>query len=335
MALDQHRAGHNPTAGQVMGDGAAAGAAAPAGGAAGSSTDLPDFEAPAPARTLQRDLEEAGGGAGVYSLPLQRQWELKRPEWADDMIPEIMDGKNIADFVDPDIEAKLDELEREEEERAALAALAAEAAPMDDGAAEAHAQVAKLASAIRKKKGVIKATARREKAANHPTMPRNVRARSKSLGGLQQHLSGIGIETEAAALANARSKAKARAPASPAGGDERGRSAKRRDADAMDVDGAVGGGGSGGKRGVRSGSRVPSDRSATRRDAASLARARSPSATGLRDEAALRKAEKLSKQKQKLMSKMGKATESDRRIAIKKPKHLFSGKRGNGKTDRR
>mmetsp|Transcript_34238 Transcript_34238/g.114277 ORF Transcript_34238/g.114277 Transcript_34238/m.114277 type:complete len:533 (+) Transcript_34238:120-1718(+) len=93
---------------------AAAGAAVPAGGAAGSSTDLPDFEAPAPARTLQRDLEEAGGGAGVYSLPLQRQWELKRPEWADDMIPEIMDGKNIADFVDPDIEAKLDELEREE-----------------------------------------------------------------------------------------------------------------------------------------------------------------------------------------------------------------------------
>ncbi|EOD04385.1 hypothetical protein EMIHUDRAFT_466218 [Emiliania huxleyi CCMP1516] len=84
--------------------GAAVGAAAPAGGAAGSSTDLPDFEAPAPARTLQRDLEEAGGGAGVYSLPLQRQWELKRPEWADDMIPEIMDGKNIADFVDPDIE---------------------------------------------------------------------------------------------------------------------------------------------------------------------------------------------------------------------------------------
>ena len=71
---------------------------------------------------------------------------------------------------------------------------------------------------------------------------------------------------------------------------------------------------------MRSGSRVPSDRSATRRDAASLARARSPSATGLRDEAALRKAEKLSKQKQKLMSKMGKATESDRRI--KKPKHL-------------
>ena len=39
------------------------------------------------------------------------------------MIPEIMDGKNIADFVDADIAAKLEELEQEEDERAQLAAL--------------------------------------------------------------------------------------------------------------------------------------------------------------------------------------------------------------------
>jgi hypothetical protein len=30
-------------------------------------------------------------------------------------MPEIMDGKNVADFIDPDIEEKLDALEREEE----------------------------------------------------------------------------------------------------------------------------------------------------------------------------------------------------------------------------
>jgi len=53
------------------------------------------------------------------------------------------------------------------------------------------------------------------------------------------------------------------------------------------------------------------------------------------DAAALVKMEKLTKQKQFRMNKFGKATESDRRIAIKKPKHLFTGKRGNGKTDRR
>lgn len=32
-----------------------------------------------------------------------------------DIIPEIMDGKNIADFIDPDIAEKLEALEREEE----------------------------------------------------------------------------------------------------------------------------------------------------------------------------------------------------------------------------
>lgn len=32
-----------------------------------------------------------------------------------DIIPEIMDGKNVADFIDPDIAEKLDALEREEE----------------------------------------------------------------------------------------------------------------------------------------------------------------------------------------------------------------------------
>ena len=30
-------------------------------------------------------------------------------------MPEILDGKNIADFIDPDIEEKLEALEREEE----------------------------------------------------------------------------------------------------------------------------------------------------------------------------------------------------------------------------
>jgi nucleolar GTP-binding protein len=30
-------------------------------------------------------------------------------------MPELQDGKNVADFIDPDIVARLDELEREEE----------------------------------------------------------------------------------------------------------------------------------------------------------------------------------------------------------------------------
>lgn len=40
---------------------------------------------------------------------------LANDEWKNDVIPEIMDGKNIADFIDPDIAEKLEALEREEE----------------------------------------------------------------------------------------------------------------------------------------------------------------------------------------------------------------------------
>merc|ERR1719310_1755222 len=51
---------------------------------------------------------------------------LEDPKWKYDVVPEIMDGKNIADFVDPDIDRKLAELEKEE------ALLSAEAKLNDD-----------------------------------------------------------------------------------------------------------------------------------------------------------------------------------------------------------
>jgi nucleolar GTP-binding protein len=42
-------------------------------------------------------------------------------DWKHDVVPEFMDGHNIADWVDPDIERQLDELDREEDERMARA----------------------------------------------------------------------------------------------------------------------------------------------------------------------------------------------------------------------
>lgn len=41
---------------------------------------------------------------------------MKNDEWKFDIIPEIIDGKNIAEYIDPDIMKKLEELEKEEEE---------------------------------------------------------------------------------------------------------------------------------------------------------------------------------------------------------------------------
>jgi nucleolar GTP-binding protein len=42
-------------------------------------------------------------------------WLLENPEWKYDIQPEVLDGKNVADFIDVDIMEKLEALEREEE----------------------------------------------------------------------------------------------------------------------------------------------------------------------------------------------------------------------------
>lgn len=54
-----------------------------------------------------RKLEEENGGAGVFNIPLQEHYIIPE-EWKYDAVPEIYNGKNIADFVDPDIWQKLD-----------------------------------------------------------------------------------------------------------------------------------------------------------------------------------------------------------------------------------
>ena len=69
---------------------------------------------------------------------------------------------------------------------------------------------------------------------------------------------------------------------------------------------------------VRSSSRVPRDKS------------------GVRDEAMASKVKQLKKKtERKLLHKESRVSEADRAIFVKKPKHLFSGKRKMGKTDRR
>ena len=68
-------------------------------------------------RKTERDLEWENGGPGQYQPNHRKTWDLDDPEWVDDIVPEIMDGHNIYDNVDPDIADRLVELEGEEERR--------------------------------------------------------------------------------------------------------------------------------------------------------------------------------------------------------------------------
>ncbi|VAI83885.1 unnamed protein product [Triticum turgidum subsp. durum] len=65
-------------------------------------------------KKLERDLENENGGAGVYSASLKKHYLLADDEWKEDILPEILDGHNVADFLDPDILERCEELEREE-----------------------------------------------------------------------------------------------------------------------------------------------------------------------------------------------------------------------------
>lgn len=69
-----------------------------------------------PFRKLQKDVERELGedykfdDRKLYVLPSEEKY---------DVIPELINGKNVADFIDPEILEKLEELEREEELREA------------------------------------------------------------------------------------------------------------------------------------------------------------------------------------------------------------------------
>lgn len=66
-------------------------------------------------RPTLKEVQETQGGAGVFNFPLQEHFLLEDPDWKYDIMPEFFEGKNVADFVDIDIEKKLMELEQEEE----------------------------------------------------------------------------------------------------------------------------------------------------------------------------------------------------------------------------
>lgn len=67
-------------------------------------------------RVTEKDLQEKHGGAGVYSADHRKHYLLEDDSWKYDIMPEILEGHNVADFIDADIDAKLAEIEREEEE---------------------------------------------------------------------------------------------------------------------------------------------------------------------------------------------------------------------------
>ncbi|KAA0061017.1 nucleolar GTP-binding protein 1-like [Cucumis melo var. makuwa] len=267
-------------------------------------------------RKTEKDLEEENGGAGVYSASLKKNYILANDEWKEDIMPEIMDGHNVSDFIDPDILFRLEELEREEGFRQA------EEAKDDfemDGA-ELTPEEQEALAAIRRKKSVLIQQHRIKKstAESRPIVPRKFdKDREYTTRRMGRQLSVLGLDPTLA-VNRARNKSRGR---------KRERSPDRGDAtgdNTMDVD-----------------DETPSKKLRMRSMSMSRSRSRSrpPSEVtpgdGFKDSVQKVKALKIAKKSVKKRNKDARRGEADRVIPTLKPKHLYSGKRSTGKTDRR
>ncbi|MCJ1346592.1 Nucleolar GTP-binding protein 1 [Peltigera leucophlebia] len=251
-------------------------------------------------RRLARDIEEENGGAGVFNVDLKQGYKLDNDEWKYDRVPEVFDGRNVYDFIDPDIEAKLAALEEEEEK------LEAEGYYDSDESIEdaSDADIRIKADLIREKRQQIRNEAKMKKSLkNRAMMPRP--AIKKTLSAMEDHLDSLGFDTTTIS-ARARSKS-------------RGRSKPRSQAepeDVMEVDNQP---------------RAEASRTKSRDRSQSNRRVDGVTTLG----GARSKAEKLMKLGQVKMNRMARQGEADRHTSSAMPKHLFSGKRGMGKTQRR
>ncbi|KAK1766730.1 nucleolar GTP-binding protein [Phialemonium atrogriseum] len=256
-------------------------------------------------RKLARDVEGENGGAGVFNVDLRADYLLKDPAWKYDKVPELLDGKNVYDYIDPDIDAKLQALE-EEEERLEKEGFYDSEEDIDDSEEE----ILHKASLIREKQALIRNEARMRKSLkNRAMIPRKFG--KKTISQLDDHLDELGVDTtDIVRRAREQSTTRGRSTTRSRLGTE--------DGDAMDVDSAQTA-----QERFRSRSRARSQPAVNRRE------------DGVQDVTSRSKAERAAKLGQRKMNRMARQGEADRHVAAALPKHLFAGKRGMGKTSRR
>lgn len=247
-------------------------------------------------RLLARDIEEMNGGAGVFNVDLREKWILDNPEWKYDKIPEVFDGKNVYDYVDPEIEAKLAALEAEEEKLEAEGYYNSDEEIVDEEEEEVMAK----AELIREKQSMIRNEAKMKKSLkNRAIIPR--KATKKSLVQMEDALDQLGVDTtDITARARAQSRPRGRSLTRSRMGTE--------DIDSMDIDG-----------------RAETPRERLR----SKSRARSQPATdrrndGVADESVRTAAERQAKLSQRKMNRMARQGEADRHATASIAKHLVS-----------
>jgi len=252
---------------------------------------------------LPEELEDEQKPDWMKGLGLVREWkkqyQLKNDEWKFDIVPEIKDGHNISDFIDPEIMEKLDQLEKEEEERENELG---DTMDMEEDIDELNEDEKELVEQIRSRKKLIAQKHILERGHTKSTvLSKTDSDRSRTIDNFENKLKGIGID--------------------PTRASERLRS-KSRESSRV------------GRKRTRSASVVEGETTKIQKKK-SHSRSRTPAQQGLKDEKQVTKVRKMARGAQKERNKEARKGEGDHHIPDLKPKHLFSGIRSIGKTDRR
>mmetsp|Transcript_7444 Transcript_7444/g.9919 ORF Transcript_7444/g.9919 Transcript_7444/m.9919 type:complete len:728 (-) Transcript_7444:319-2502(-) len=284
-----------------------------------------------------RDLMWENGGPGVWAPDYREQYDLLDANWRFDAIPQIMDGKNIADYIDPEIDTKLAQLEKEEEQL--VAELEAERAGMDEES-DLDSEEEAAVEAIREKKTIARVMSRTNRSANKSMLPRTVRGRTRdkhdegvlNAKAIKKHMDGYGIDAslmiergrkrEREAQERGRGRSVTRRGYMDESDDEEEKS-KNAGEDVEMEDGTMT------KRQVK---KMKRDKSQAAKREASLARShsrpRTPSQMGLKDDAAVRIASR--REKEGRNKWLGRSGEGDQRQAVHLVKWCNTGKKRNG-----
>ncbi|GMK57384.1 hypothetical protein CspeluHIS016_0402180 [Cutaneotrichosporon spelunceum] len=262
-------------------------------------------------RKLEKDVEQemaTNPWLGIYTQDLKRDYMLADDSWKYDIMPEILNGKNVADFIDPDIEAKLEALEREEERLEAEGFYASDEEEMLDSEEEEFLDAA--AQVAQRKAQLKKVSQDKNTLQNRPIIPRKKKhvTLSEFTQGMRKHgHDPVVLEKRAARLVEMK---KAAWEAS-----EAERKANGHDDGDVDMD-----------------DDVEMDERPRKRRAAPKGEVL-PAGVTTKEQAD--KSKQLHHFAVRERNRLAKASESDRHIPITRPKWMLAGKRKAGKTDRR
>lgn len=140
-------------------------------------------------RMTEKKLMVANGGAGVYSCDYRKYYTLEDDDWKFDTRPEFMDGKNVMDYFEPDIEERLNALEAEEAELEKSGAYSFEDDDDDDDLDEEDMLIYE---AIKDKQRMI----RKESHTVKPNIPIDLRMRGRAESSIKAKLEDVGLPSE-------------------------------------------------------------------------------------------------------------------------------------------